>query len=182
MRFLLWCNPWLMHPMAAYWPRRHSRRGNYNLRTILIYLTPWPQLLEPRRIKRKAIVGPASPDFRLRAGQDFAACQWGQDDIVRRGTADKQSRIKHIHHWAAAPPIWDLPHSVPQGWRVLRVLWSGRAAVGIRTRRAFPFGDSLHRLQRHGWGGSCHTAAPCARGRKNGGCGLHHPRPYYRTS
>ncbi len=51
--------------------------------------------------------------------------------------------------------------------------------VGIFAHRqvVFPL-----KLQRHGRGGSGETAAPCARGRRDGGCGLRRPRSYYRTS
>lgn len=55
----------------------------------------------------------------------------------------------------------------------------------IAPRRGWRRGDcpgrpwvSSCRFRRHGRGGSGETAAPCARGRKNGGCGLLCPRSY----
>ncbi|AWY06831.1 MAG: hypothetical protein [Caudoviricetes sp.] len=83
-------------------PTFFRRRGIYNLKAVFC-LTPWLQLLKPRRIIRQTVfhIGPASPDFRLGAGQVFAAHQRGQADENRQGTADRQY---HHNHSSAAPP------------------------------------------------------------------------------
>ena len=73
-------------------------------------------------IECQSQIDPAFPDFRLGAGQIFTTHHRDQGDIAQQGTADanKQPYIQHcLLHL-----LLGLPHSIPQGWRVLRGLWS----------------------------------------------------------